>query len=212
MYSGDSSREDVFALVAEVRPLADVMRNQETISSELKEKIDELTRRFQETQNQLTELNEQLVGLGEAEKMKPEKDGANTHPALKCMIHLIFADFCGIERMLEKAERVHAFTALQPWEDGQPKMTTEGGQVVWHLNFKGTAGEPANAQFIEAVVKNVMENKKALQENNQGELSDGDYKEKVVRDCVKAYFRNLHQQVKDRSDPTKAARLELANQ
>lgn len=73
-------------------------------------------------------------------------------------IHPIFADFCGIERTLEKAECIQAFVIIEPQGDGKPFVMCEDGQVVWHPNFKGNVVDPVNAQFIEAVVKKVLEN------------------------------------------------------
>ncbi|KAF8432555.1 hypothetical protein L210DRAFT_3650265 [Boletus edulis BED1] len=210
--------DEMASLCNEVRRLAEEARNQDAINSKLKKVNKELTESLDTTKTELAQLREQISELAQLReqmsslsKPKPAKDGSNRHPALKRVVHPLFALFCGIEwQTVGKEGRVQEFLGVHPLERGEAFEEVEGTKV-WHPDFKGSVSDRVNRTFIEALVKAVCENEKALQEKNSGEIPDEDFKEDLVRSCAKTYFRNIHKSFAHRTVPEKAAKLAQSN-
>ncbi|KAF8835077.1 hypothetical protein BDN67DRAFT_876584, partial [Paxillus ammoniavirescens] len=125
------------------------------------------------------------------------KNVSNQHPKLKAIIHPLFFELCGVERLAKQDERIQTLVDnLEPLPNDLP--------------FSSKIDHAVNARFINEIVDRVWENETALCNNPNGkpELPDAAYNKDVIIKMTKSYWRNLQMQVKARADPAKFLKLQ----
>ncbi|KAG1774331.1 hypothetical protein EV702DRAFT_1200579 [Suillus placidus] len=168
---------------------------------------------------------DEIVKTLQAESKKPQKKVtgkhiSNDHPALKRLIQPMFCDLCGVESSMGRNKRTEALMKVKPLGNGHAyemhqgeegdKQGEEGGGKTWHPNWLGHVDEVVNAMFIKEIIDRVYNNEKCRREspNLKAEVPDEDFNMRVIIQCMKDYFRNIHKQAMCRSDASKAQKAE----
>ncbi|KAG1752357.1 uncharacterized protein EDB91DRAFT_1243136 [Suillus paluster] len=162
-------------------------------------------------QEKSTALKEVVKAL-QVESEKPQKKG---HPEVKRLVQPLFSDRCGIESSMGRNKRTEVLIMqVKPLANGSAyeKRQGEGGTAdegaddkIWHPNWLGQVDDDVNVKFIEEIVNRVYNNEKHCRENDhlKVEIPDDDFDKKVITQCTKDYFRNLHKQAMSNSDTLK---------
>jgi hypothetical protein len=155
-------------LVTDVKLLAEKATKQDEVIRRLQKSNEELTTRIEAHDKILQELQAEAQP-GE----KKEKDGSNDHIRCKvsnrllmyqiiptcdqALIHMKFAELCGVDRAGKKGERSQALIEIQPLKDKAPFVEVDGNKI-WHPVWEGHVDEVPNSLFIQVAAKSVYDN------------------------------------------------------
>ncbi|KAG1747041.1 uncharacterized protein EDB91DRAFT_1079679 [Suillus paluster] len=117
-----------------------------------------------------------------------------------------------IQRQLKNVSNDHPALKVMPLKNGWAYEEIDTKQI-WHPNWMGNVDDEVNGQFIKEIINFIVDNEKRLHNGPipKSDIPDADFNTGIITECMKGYFRNIHQQVFSQKDPTKQPNTLRAN-
>ncbi|KAG9317972.1 hypothetical protein JVU11DRAFT_28 [Chiua virens] len=202
-------------LVQEVQKVNTWISGIESANTTVQEQLTGLTAHIQGSEERFNHLEEKISSLAEQAEMSSTKKGgnptkniSNQHPKLKAILHPLFFELMGINKVGDQALLMNQLVAFGSLPDQEAFTYAEDSKTkLWRPRWLENVNSKVNTEFIKELVNCIMRNEKSKHDRGTGSLGGADFNDQIISIMAKDYFRNIADQYKTHTNPDKLRKL-----